>query len=150
MAMELDLLLNKRKFPDMEADIFIRFLEKDNTAETSGKYQIFFPSDYVSSAVQDPNTYDKLIQTDFINPIHPISHSDDGSNVIFDNYQNFQGGDISWVAVDFNDTTTTDDVCIKIEHVPYGRIDLTGYVTAPWTAPHYTDTCIGGEAKFYT
>ena len=62
------------------------------------------------SAVQEPYTYDNCIHTDFINPVHTIIHSAYGSNVIFDVYYTFKGGDISCFSVDFNDTTTTDDV----------------------------------------
>ena len=77
---------------------------------TLGKYQIVLPSDYVTSAVQEPNTYNNFTYKDFINPIHPRIHSIDGSNVIFGFYQTFKGGYISWLDVDFNDPTTTDDV----------------------------------------
>ena len=55
--------------------------------------------------------------------------------------------DISWVVVDFNYLTTTDDLCNKIEEVPYGRIEPTGSVISPWSALHYTATCVDGEAK---
>ena len=80
-----------------------------------GGKQIIFPSDYVNSDVQEPNTYENWMHTDFINPIHPISHCDDGSNVIFDVYYTFKGWYISWVGVYFNDSKTTDCVCAKSE-----------------------------------
>ena len=83
MAMKFGLLYNDRNCPDMEANIFTRFLKKYPTIETSGKDQIVFPSDHVPSSFQEPNTYDNYMHTDFINPIRPISHSYDGSNVIF-------------------------------------------------------------------
>ena len=87
------------------------------------------------------------MHTYFIIPINPINHSDDGSNVIFDVYNTFKGGDNSCVAVDFNEPTTTDDVCTKIEEVPYGSIDLTVYVTSLLATPHYTATCIEWDEK---
>ena len=54
---------------------------------------------------------------------------------------------ISWMVVDFNYPTRTDNFCNKIEEVPYGRIDLTSSVTSPWSAPHYTATCVDDEAN---
>ena len=56
MVMKLNILRNERNCPDMESDIFTCFLEKYVTTETSGKYQIVFPSGYVPSAVQEPHT----------------------------------------------------------------------------------------------
>ena len=87
----------------VDSNVFTGFIEKDPTIEISIKYHIVFPSNYVPSAVHEPNTYDNCMHTYFINPIYSIRNIDDGSNVIFDVYQTFKGEDISWVAVDFND-----------------------------------------------
>ena len=65
-----------------------------------GGKQIIFPSDYVPSAVQEPDTYENWMHTDFIIPIHPISHCDDGSNIIFDIYHTFKGEvSCGWVCI---------------------------------------------------
>ena len=101
------------------------------------------------SDVKEPDTYDNCIHTDFINPIHPISHSNDGSHIIFDVYRTFKGGDISQVVVDFNDPITIDDVYTKIEEVTYIIMYPMVSITAPWSALHYTATCVDGESKVY-
>ena len=91
ISMKLDILRIKISCIDMEANVFTHFLEKDPTIETSGKYRTVFSSDYVPSAVQEPNIYGNFMRTYFINPIHTTSHSDDGSNVTFDVYHTFKG-----------------------------------------------------------
>ena len=76
------------------------------------------------------------MHTVFNNPIHTIECINDGSNGIFDVYQTFTRGNISWVVVDLNEPMTTDDVYTKVEEVNYGRIEPTGYVTDPWFILH--------------
>ena len=83
MEMKLENLHNKREFLMSSLDSL-----KNPTLETSGKHQRFFPSNYMTSVVQEPNTYDNCMHTKFINPIHPIRYSDDGLNVIFDFIRN--------------------------------------------------------------
>ena len=147
MAMKPGLLCHERNFPDINSDVFTCFLEKYPTIKTLRKYQIVFCSDYSTSSVQEPNTYDNCMHTYFINTIYPISYSNDGSNGIVDVCRTFKGRDISWVAVDLNEPMKTGDIWTKIKEVPYRKIDTTVSVTAPWSAPDYTATCVDGEVK---